>query len=97
MKFITPLTAFFIYTNLVSANGSFGSYLQQLGKYFGYGQTSQLEIEDINNKRIPYEVSAGDDKFISEAAKLTGVALSELDSCQHRVRTYSTTCSRLYT
>lgn len=91
MIVITPLTALFFYANLVSANGSFGSYFQQIGKYFGYGQTSELELEDIYNKRIPYEVSASDEKFISEAVKLTGVALSELDSCQQRVRPFPIT------
>lgn len=80
------IISFLFATFLVSANASFTNYFQQLGKYFGYGQTDELEPKDIYTKRIPYEVSASDEKFIAEAAKLTTqVGLSELDSCQHRV------------
>lgn len=83
----------FLLTFLVSANAQFSSYLQQLGKYFGYGETNDLQSKDIYTKRIPYEVSTADEKFIAEAAKLTDVALSELDSCQHRVSiTYLDEC-----
>lgn len=78
----------FLLTFLVSANAQFSSYFQQLSKYFGYGETSDLESKDIYTKRIPYEVSTADEKFIAEAAKLTDVALSELDSCQHRVSVF---------
>lgn len=77
----------FLLTILVSAEAQLSNYFQQLGKYFGYGgETNDLETKDIYANRIPYEVSTADEKFISEAAKLTGVALSELDLCQHRVR-----------
>lgn len=86
MKVITSQSTALILTYLVTVNASLTSYFQQLGKYFGYGDTAGSEIEDFYNKRIPYEVSTADEKFISEAAKLTGLALSELDSCQHRVR-----------
>lgn len=73
-------------TFLVNTNATLSGYFQQLGKYFGYCENSDLETKDFYNKRILYEVSSADEKFITEAAKLTGVALSELDSCQHRVR-----------
>lgn len=68
-----------------TALGSVGDYLKSVGEYFGYPQKKDLNENEYNN-RIPYEVSSTDEKFISEAAKLTGLALSELDSCQHRVR-----------
>lgn len=84
MKIITLIV---VATVLVSANASFSSYFEQLGKYFGYSETAELEAHDLYTKRIPYEVSTADEKFISEAAQLTGVALSELDSCQQAVRT----------
>lgn len=70
-----------------SALGSVTDYLKSVGEYFGYHQTNDLNENEFNNK-IPYEVSTADEKFISEAAKLTGLALSELDSCQHRVRVH---------
>lgn len=69
----------------VNALGSVTDYLKSVGEYFGYSQHKNLNENEFTNK-IPYEVSTADEKFISEAAKLTGLALSELDSCQHRVR-----------
>lgn len=60
-------------------------YFQKIGRYFGYNSDNQVEVGSTYNNRIPYEVTTEDEKFIAEAAKLTGVALSELDSCQHRV------------
>lgn len=52
-------------------------------------ETENKKNVDINNgvidQNIPYEVATIDEKFINEAAQLTGLALSELDSCQHRV------------
>lgn len=65
------------------------SYVKNIGEYFGYKQGENEISESEFHQRIPYEVSTVDEKFISEAAKLTGVALSELDSCQHRVKFYS--------
>lgn len=88
MKLTIPHSLFLL-TILVSANAQFNNYFQQLGRYFGYGKTSDLEVKDIYAKRIPYEVSTADERFIAEAAKLTGVALTELDSCQHRVSVVS--------
>lgn len=85
MKITRPhcLIVTLIYLVSVEAS-SFSDYFKQISEYFGYGQTSDLQAEDFYN-RIPYEVSAVDEKFISEAAKLTGVVLSELDTCQQRV------------
>lgn len=68
---------------MLSVRCSVTDYLKSVGEYFGY-TAKEVDNSDYNN-RIPYEVSIADEKFISEAAKLTGVALSELDSCQHRV------------
>lgn len=79
LHFLLPLTL------LVNTNASFSSYIQQLGKYFGYDETTDLDSKDLYKKRILYEVSDTDEKFIAEAVKLTGVSMSELDSCQQRV------------
>lgn len=64
---------------------SVSDYIKSVGEYFGYTQKNKI-VENGFNNRIPYEVSTADEKFISEAAKLTGLTLSDLDSCQHRVR-----------
>lgn len=61
-------------------------YISGIKNYFGYKQETENFETEIYEKKIPYEVSEIDHSFINEAAKLTGVALSELDSCQHRVR-----------
>ncbi|KAK5646978.1 hypothetical protein RI129_005442 [Pyrocoelia pectoralis] len=72
-------------------------YLKSVGKYFGYeGKEIQEWNDEILNQVIPYEISQSDENFISEAAKLTGVALSALDSCQHRVvLKLQTTCDKM--
>ncbi|KAL3282470.1 hypothetical protein HHI36_005653 [Cryptolaemus montrouzieri] len=64
-------------------HGGLHNYIKDIGKYFGYSLSENSGEE--YNLNIPYEVSTMDEKFISEAAKLTGVALSELDSCQQKV------------
>lgn len=74
---------FIIYINLT--NGQLSVYFNSIGEYFGYKNTKQNVDNDDFTQRIPYEVSTIDEKFINEAASLTGVALSELDSCQQRV------------
>lgn len=72
-------------TVLVKVDASLSDYFTSVGEFFGYAKTKDLKTGDVYQKRIPYEVTAVDQKFISEAAKLTGIALSDLDSCQHRV------------
>ncbi|KAK9870481.1 hypothetical protein WA026_008039 [Henosepilachna vigintioctopunctata] len=64
-------------------HGGFNDYIKDIREYFGYSGTKHIKEDFTHN--IPYEVSSLDEKFISEAAKLTGVALSQLDSCQQRV------------
>ena len=59
------------------------SLIDYVKNYFNY-EEPETDVGEFA-QRIPYEVSTVDEKFISEAAKLTGVALSELDSCQQRV------------
>lgn len=70
---------------VVSTEAFLSNYVTGIKNYFGI--TSQPDEEDIEifQRKVPYEVSTIDEKFITEAAKLTGVVLSELDSCQHRV------------
>ncbi|KAB0804700.1 hypothetical protein PPYR_01670 [Photinus pyralis] len=78
-----------IYFILLLCNGSncqLLDYLKSVGTYFGYVPKQEPRSNDeFLNQVVPYEVSQSDENFISEAAKLTGVALSALDSCQHRV------------
>jgi len=50
---------------------------------------SQQEVSDSSpssNLNIPFELSIADEKFISDAQKYTDLKLSELDVCQHKVR-----------
>ncbi|XP_044751710.1 protein brambleberry-like [Coccinella septempunctata] len=68
--------------NFERVTPALNDYIKDWGRYFGYGESEKI---DDFNQNIPYEVATMDEKFISEAAKLTGVALSELDSCQQRV------------
>ncbi|CAG9859936.1 unnamed protein product [Phyllotreta striolata] len=83
MKTYSYLIAYlliFININLVLCN-----IFQTVGNYLGF-KTQDNEVEtDLFELKVPYEVSTIDENFIKEAAKLTGLALSELDSCQHRV------------
>lgn len=64
-----------------SLNASIYDYLPNFVKTEKPREISNDEID----QNIPYEVATMDEKFINEAALLTGLALSELDSCQHRV------------
>ncbi|KAK4880353.1 hypothetical protein RN001_008499 [Aquatica leii] len=81
------LQFYFIFTLCNNVNCEFYQYVKRVGLYFGYG--NEEVQENINDEMlgqvVPYELPVSDEKFISEAAKLTGVALSQLDSCQHRV------------
>ncbi|KAF5277719.1 hypothetical protein FQR65_LT03699 [Abscondita terminalis] len=72
---------------LHNVNCEFYQYLKSVGSYFGYGkeESNERSSDDMLGRIVPYEISVSDEKFISEAAKLTGVALSKLDTCQHRV------------
>ncbi|CAG9766635.1 unnamed protein product [Ceutorhynchus assimilis] len=62
-------------------------YINGITQYFGYNkQNENTEVYGSEfTHSVPYEVTTLDEKFISEAVKLTGVAISELDSCQQRV------------
>lgn len=64
-------------------------YVSGIKSYLGMNNEHLDEDNDeVFQRKVPYEVSTIDEKFLSEAAKLTGVVLSELDSCQHRVRNF---------
>lgn len=62
-----------------------GQFFTNIQSYFWGTQDVSTELDPDFNYRIPYELSPVDEKFIAEAAKLTGVELSRLDSCQHAV------------
>ncbi|XP_065163475.1 protein brambleberry-like [Atheta coriaria] len=69
-----------------SAHGGLTDYLNGVKTYFGYDSTeNQVEGFEGFETKIPYEVAPADEKFISQAIELTGVAVSELDACQHRL------------
>lgn len=76
---------FFLLFFIVTTEAFINDYISGIKNYFGIHNQYEEEVTDIYERKIPYEVSTTDEKFISEAAKLTGVVLSELDSCQHRV------------
>lgn len=62
-------------------------YFSPLTTFFSSSSTETNSVSlsnDIDHK-IPYEISVSDEKFISQAIKLTGVQESELDKCQHAV------------
>lgn len=64
-------------------------YMKGMSSFFGFNKEESTKTpSDEFNGEILYEVSTIDEKFISEAAKLTGVALSELDKCQQRVYSF---------
>lgn len=72
---------------LMPTDAFIDDYISGIRNYLGISKQSVEDTgTEIFERKVPYEVSAIDEKFISEAAKLTGVVLSELDSCQHRVR-----------
>lgn len=75
-----------VFLIISTTNSSFSDYINGIRDYLGfYQKTEDDSTYLVYNRKIPYEVSTVDEKFISEAAKLTGIALSELDSCQYRV------------
>ncbi|KAJ8969351.1 hypothetical protein NQ317_016136 [Molorchus minor] len=76
---------FFYLCFLVTVDAGLSDYINNIGAYFGYSKQISYDDGEVFSQRIPYEVSTVDDKFLAEAAKLTGVALSELDTCQQRV------------
>ncbi|XP_050309369.1 protein brambleberry-like [Anthonomus grandis grandis] len=69
------------------AESALQDYINGITSYLGFNrENDSTEVHSVEYmQQIPYEVSALDEKFIQEAVKLTGVAISELDSCQHRV------------
>ncbi|XP_071052470.1 protein brambleberry-like [Onthophagus taurus] len=77
---------FLLFLTLNTCCAGIQDYFRQITTYFGYSNRNddQTSLEGFQQK-IPYEVSTIDEKFIEEAAKLTGVALSELDKCQQRI------------
>lgn len=83
MKRTTYYICFYFVLN---SHLALGNWITDIGKYFGYSQQQDNNGEtEIYQQIIPYEVSTTDESFIKEAAKLTDLALSELDTCQHRV------------
>lgn len=79
------MKVFFLFFFIGTSESFLNNYISGIKNYFGFHNQYEQEITDIYERKVPYEVSTTDEKFISEAAKLTGVVLSELDSCQHRV------------
>lgn len=89
MRFMKTHFVLLIVYIFCDVNGIFLDYVKNIGASLGLPNYSSVEdhetaVEGFDNE-IPYEVSLTDEKFIAEAIKLTGVAVSELDSCQHRV------------
>ncbi|KRT86824.1 hypothetical protein AMK59_1263 [Oryctes borbonicus] len=75
-----------IYISLTCSNAFVSNYVKGITDFFGFNKEQSTETTiDGFNKGVLYEVSTVDEKFISEAAKITGVALSELDKCQQRI------------
>ncbi|KAI4465766.1 protein gamete expressed 1 [Holotrichia oblita] len=72
--------------SLTCSNAFVSEYFKGVTEFFGFNkeQPTEATVGEFN-KGVLYEVSTVDEKFISEAAKLTGVALSELDKCQQRI------------
>ncbi|KAG5862206.1 hypothetical protein JTB14_014632 [Gonioctena quinquepunctata] len=85
MKEINIIGFLLISTSFVTVNAIFGGMFTDIGRYFRNEDPSDEFHDEIYNQKVPYEVSTIDEKFLSEAAKLTGVALTDLDSCQQRV------------
>ncbi|XP_072376483.1 protein brambleberry-like [Diabrotica undecimpunctata] len=65
----------------------FGNWIKDIGTFLSFKQEHPENNEnlEIYQQKIPYEISSTDENFLKEAAKLTDLVLSELDSCQHRV------------
>lgn len=43
------------------------------------------KIGNVPDVTVPFEVKTEDEKFLQEAKKYTGLKMSDLDTCQHRV------------
>lgn len=82
---MTKLRIFILYLLILSTQAFLTDYISGIKNYLGIHNQPKEEVTDIYQRKVPYEVSTADEKFIIEAAKLTGAVLSELDSCQHRV------------
>lgn len=80
----TLLVLTLLFKNITAT--SWSDYLINVKNYFNYETSESVSLSEDQIPKVPYEVSTTDEKFISEAFKLTGVALSELDSCQQRVK-----------
>lgn len=82
---VVSFISYFI--SLYTVEAGFTDYITNVGSYFGFHNHNENKDEsgEFYNQKIPYEVSTTDEKFLNEAAKFTGVALTELDSCQQRV------------
>lgn len=79
------MEVFILFFFIINSEAFLTDYISGIQNYFGIHNQYEEEITDVYERKVPYEVFTADEKFISEAAKLTGVVLSELDSCQHRV------------
>lgn len=77
-----------IFVGNVSVEAALTEYFTSFVSLFGYGDEENNEqVNSVQEfkQTIPYEVSSADENFISKAIELTGVAISPLDTCQHRV------------
>lgn len=69
-----------------SCSGEIFGFVNMVSNFLGYNSKDQdVDADSKFENKIPYEVSRLDENFITEAAKLSGMTLSQLDSCQHRV------------
>lgn len=67
-------------------NSSITDYFKNAFSYFQNDNEENKSNDLVNfEKKVPYELSLIDEKFIADAIKLTGIGASELDKCQHRV------------
>lgn len=65
--------------------GSILDYIPLGKSLFGNSEITDGNTNELSTQKVPYEVEVTDEKFIEQAAKFTGVSLSDLDKCQHRV------------
>lgn len=78
-----------LFAAVILVDSTITDYFKPIGSFFGYSEEVKTnEVIDFQ-KKVPYQLSLTDEKFISEAVKLTGVTASDLDSCQHRVCCFS--------
>ncbi|XP_028131552.2 protein brambleberry-like isoform X2 [Diabrotica virgifera virgifera] len=76
-----------LYLLFLQGHVVFGNWIKDIGTFLSFQQEQPENNEnlEIYQQKIPYEISTADENFLKEAAKLTDLVLSELDSCQHRV------------